>query len=321
MALPKTAAQQVRLAAYLLEKRAYAALPWGYRFAEFAVRLAEETSDAFGRMAYALFAYYGVQGLPPIKGVPPTELVERKPGERPDAYVTRFLRKAPRDYGKRFGHKAFIVILKRTKSQEKAEDLLQEVALKMTGDTTLRAILSGSGGSKSLEQVESLIITAVLRMGIDQSRRKDNNVDALPVDEKGDDVPIKDVSQWGQLDSIMNEQEMAALVKKIEEKVPARLRRDLKEYLELITLGVKDAVILDKRLLSFMRDGTRAEGMDSDDLMALDQDELEFYFKDNAGNPVKNPAGGTTNWSQYFRKPINNVLKEHLEERNRADAN
>lgn len=307
----KTAAYRLCLSALLLEKRAYAKLPWGYRFAQFYLRISEDTSDSFGRMAYALFAYYGVKNLPPVRGVPAVDLLERKAGERPEDYVARFLRKAPGDYGRAFGRKMQGLLLKKFRKEELAHDLLQDLAVVMLRDTSLRAILSGEQGSRSLAQVESLVAKSLLNRGVDILRRNDRYQD-LARDEEGEELPIEDVGQWGQLESLINEQEMKKLLKEIRERIPANMRPDLDVYLDLVQDGVSDETIRSRRLLPFMREHTRAEDMKVDELMSLKPEELVYYFQDEQGNDIKNPAGVASNWSQYYKRPIKDALREHF---------
>lgn len=119
--------RQIRLAseARQLKRRIFASLPFQIRVAYFAIRLAVQSDEEFGRILYAYFAMRGVKGLPEIKGKTVEDL--GFVGLDPRSKLNMVVRKLPKGYGKVFGKKAKAIIYKilLTKNVGDVEDIVE----------------------------------------------------------------------------------------------------------------------------------------------------------------------------------------------------
>jgi DNA-directed RNA polymerase specialized sigma24 family protein len=152
---PKLLAKQ----AFDLSRRIYASLPWGFRIADFFLKLASGIVDAFGRVVYAEFIKRGVTGMPDIGAESAAEWQGKL-----KALGTRAGDKLPRGYGREFGKKAWRIMLSKTRKPEMVEELMTWVIEKLLSQSeTIRERVN-------LAEAEGFILTILKNKAKDEWR-------------------------------------------------------------------------------------------------------------------------------------------------------
>lgn len=292
------AASRLVTAAVRLQRWVYASLPWGVRLGQLLVKLAS-SSQIFGTYVYLTAAHNGAKGVE----LPP-ELMP-KATESLKAYLDRVGNKAmQKGVGFSFGGRAFAKVKGVVRDNEKAEDILQDAALKVHAGK-FDGIMGGD-----IKTVESNVMTALGRAAIDVTRKKTEK--GMPEDDEGVELEVADPNAWGKLEQHLKPHDMDAIFKKLEKEKPA-LREDLPLYFELLIDGYKDADIHRHRALPMMQRNldpqTRAkiQHMGVDKLMELSDKELEELF-----GPVKNAVGNNSYWNREYKKDIQSVLLDYV---------
>lgn len=151
-------------------RQIWASMPFGLRLAELLLRLAEDQTQNFGRTMYGEFLMKGVQGMPPIRGVPAESTkfwhAQRNPADS-----------LPTNYGSDFGNHAWRTLMKKVPgiSLADAKDALQDTAIDFVGGASRHL-----DETFTLEHAEYYVINAVVNRGKmslrSRSRRREDYV-------------------------------------------------------------------------------------------------------------------------------------------------
>lgn len=215
---------QTKLAAQAskLSRRIFASLPWGFRLAHLLTKLAVDTQEAFGRLAYAEFLKAGVEGLPEIKGMPALSF-------RSEIQGPRAADKLPRGYGKPFGLKVWKIVLAKFYQPEIVEDAISKVMIKLvTGDVRIRE-------GTDLKTAEAFIITAVMNAATDALRKKKREVPSRSLiqdDGEGgsEEIDVTDPHAFRDLERMIPRSEMVKIMRElraINERAPSWVEAQL----------------------------------------------------------------------------------------------
>lgn len=146
----KRVAQLIRTAGEI-RRKIWASLPCEVRFTEVMSRLASQGTDAFGTGIYSIFLQHGVtEGMPDIGGAPAA------PGKR-----------LPPSYGREFGRKVFITLMRRHHSPAVVEDLMSGFLVKFMekADQYIRP-------GMTRQQAENYVMRSLFNEGISLLRKK-----------------------------------------------------------------------------------------------------------------------------------------------------
>ena len=209
---------QTKLAAQAskLSRRIFASLPWGFRLAHLLTKLAVDTQEAFGRLAYAEFLKSGVTGLPDIKGMPALSF-------RSEIQGPRAADKLPKGYGKPFGIKVWKIALSKFYQPELVEEAISHVMIKLvSGGVNIRE-------GTDLKQAEAFIITSVMNAATDALRKKKREAPSRSLiqdDGEGgvEEVDISDPHAFRDLERMIPQSEMGKIMqelRRINERAPA----------------------------------------------------------------------------------------------------
>lgn len=194
-----------------LNRQIFASMPWGYRVAHLFVKLAMDTAEIFGRVAYAEFIKAGVQGLPDVNGRPALELQEKFKG-------SRAADRLPQGYGKRFGVKAWHIALVKLKNPEIVEDAVGDLMSKLiSGKLRLQE-------GVDLKKAENFVITSLLNAGIDALRRRKYQESQLPTDSEGNELDMGDPNTFRELENLVSRADMAKIMsdlRNVHERAPS----------------------------------------------------------------------------------------------------
>lgn len=215
---------QTKLAAEAsqLSRKIFASLPWGFRLAHLLSKLAIDTQEAFGRLAYAEFLKAGVNGLPDIQGQPALNFREKFKGPRAAD-------KLPRGYGKDFGVRVWKIAMAKFYQPEVVEEAISQVMIKMvSGGAHLR---EGS----DLKTAEAFVITAVMNAATDALRKKKRNVSERSlIQDDGDggseEIDISDPNAFRDMERMVPHSEMAKIMrdlKKVDDRAPSWVEAQL----------------------------------------------------------------------------------------------
>ncbi len=200
-----------------LNRQIFASMPWGYRIAHLLIKLAMDTAEVLGRVAYAEFVKAGVVGLPDVNGRPALELREKFQG-------SRAADRLPQGYGKGFGVKAWRIALVKLKNPEIVEEAVGDLMSKLISGKI--KIQEGS----DLRKAENFIVTALLNAGIDMYRRRKHQESQLPTDAEGEELDFGDPSTFRELDNLVSKADMTRIMsdlQRVHEKAPSWVEAQL----------------------------------------------------------------------------------------------
>ncbi len=215
---------QTKLAAQAskLSRRIFASLPWGYRLAHLLTKLAVDTQEAFGRLAYAEFLKSGVTGLPDIKGMPALSF-------RSEIQGPRAADKLPKGYGKSFGVKVWKIALSKFYQPELVEEAISHVMIKLvSGGVHIRE-------GTELRQAEAFIITSVMNAATDALRKKKREAPSRSlIQDDGDggteEVDITDPHAFQDIERMIPRSEMSKIMRdlrQVNERAPGWVEAQL----------------------------------------------------------------------------------------------
>lgn len=239
----KRIAQLIKVAG-MLRRRIWASLPFGERFAEVLSRLASSGTDAFGTGIYGLFLQNGVEGMPPVNGKPALEWIS-----------DHSVRRLPPAYGREFGRKAFLSLMRKYHNPETVEDLLSGFLVRFM-ERAGQYLKPGT----SLREAEAYVMRSLYNEGINLLRRKRWETGESSFRRDDDDGP-------GFLERApLPEQEKLVTTLLNSSPMRSRLRRihpSAEQYLRLSLEGYTDVEIIGnpaKEIPSMLDHPTNAEG-------------------------------------------------------------
>lgn len=219
-------AQLIRTAAQI-RRMIWASLPLWERFAQVVCRLASSTTDAFGVAMYGLFVENGVEGMPAINGKPASEWVAQHSVNR-----------LPAAYGREFGKKAFLSLMRKYHKPEIVEDILSAFLVKFMGKAD-QYIKAGT----SLRQAEAYVMRSLYNDGINLLRRKrfELGESTLRRDDEDEGPGFLDRSpsqgmEPGDEETVLDSPEMKAKLR--------RIHPSAEQYVRLLMEGFSDVEIL-----------------------------------------------------------------------------
>jgi len=215
-------AQLIRTAREI-RRRIWASLPFRERFAQVLCRLASSSTDAFGTAMYGLFLEHGVEGMPPINGKPASEWVAQNS-----------VRRLPASYGREFGKKAFLSLMRKYHKPEVVEDLLSAFLVRFMAKAG-QYLKPGT----SLRQAEAYVMRSLYNDGINLLRRKRFEVGESTLKRDDEEGPgFLDRSPGQNLDekTILESPAVQAKLR--------RIHKSAEQYLRLLLEGYKDVEIL-----------------------------------------------------------------------------
>lgn len=165
-----------------LNRRIYASLPWGFRFANLFVKLSLDSAETIGRLIHRLFREADVQDLPEDE----------------------------RNYGKLFGNQLMRMMMSKFKNPE----LVEEAMSKLTEKILAGKVPVHHGAD--LRSAQALITTSLVRdtLSIMRSRRRKHEV-AIPTDEHGRPMDLSDPSGWEELEDYLPRSKWEAIKREI----------------------------------------------------------------------------------------------------------
>ena len=227
--------------AQVLARRLYASLPRGYRLAMTFIRLGASAPEveAFCRVVYATFILAGIEGLPPVRGIPASEMGKKYPR------VDRLAKMLPQGYGmERLGKKVQQVLFALNVPLNKHDDVLQ---------TFLLSFLSGNSGldpSKSLDQAEAFVLGRLRWRARDDGRQERTRAKDRPRfvhdDEEHPVIPqIEDDRSFAEFEKAVSHHYMDQLTTHLDRQFQDSVGRGvIPQYFRLVDEGYSDKEIL-----------------------------------------------------------------------------
>lgn len=212
-----------------VRRKIWASLPFGVRFAEFLVRLASSSTDAFGKVMYGEFIQRGIIGLPDVHGKPVAELP-----------VKNITNRLPPGYGRDFGSKAFKILMGKYHNPQMVDDLMSDFLLRFL-EKGSKHLVAGS----TLKDAENYVLRGLQNDALNWLRKKRETSDMLPHDTGDSNEPrsIYEVTPAFDEDSaekLFDERMLPAVRVKLRQIHP-----DAEQYVKLSILdGYTDREIL-----------------------------------------------------------------------------
>lgn len=214
-----------------LARRIYASLPWGYRISRFLMEAAQYDPKAFGLAMYALFIQAGVEDMPDVAGKPAAEFREEYPKPSDLGKLTRALQRADRSYGAEFGAFCWKTLLKKYKSLEVVENIMQEFMLEvMTGKKKLQPV--------TLRSAKTWVITGLKYVGGDllrKDKRRSGDEPMTTEDDEGEmiDIDLADPGAWSDMEEVLDHTDIQKAMRemdKLNPRLPSYMNLRLKGY-------------------------------------------------------------------------------------------
>lgn len=221
----KRIAQLIRTAG-VIRRKIWASLPFRDRFAEVLCRLASSSTDAFGTAMYGLFLQNGVEGMPPINGRPAGEWI-----------AENSVRRLPPSYGREFGKKAFLSLMRKYHKPDIVEDLMSAFLVRFM-DKAGQYLKPGT----SLREAEAYVMRSLYNEGINLLRRKRWEVGESTLkrdDEEGPGFLERSPTQEQEkaVSTLLNSTTMRSRLRQIHPSAEQYLRLSLEGYTDVEILG------------------------------------------------------------------------------------
>jgi DNA-directed RNA polymerase specialized sigma24 family protein len=222
----KRTAQLIRTAREV-RRRIWASLPFGERFAQVVSKLASSGTDAFGTAMYGLFAENGIEGLPPINGKPASEWLANHPVGR-----------LPAAYGREFGRKAFLSLMRKFHNPTTVEDLMSQFMVRFM-ERAGQYLKPGT----SLREAEAYVMRSLYNEGINVIRRKRHEIGESTLDRNDEEEGPGFLSrapapeQERLVARLLDSSVMRAKLRRIHPAAEQYLRLSLEGYSDVEILG------------------------------------------------------------------------------------
>jgi DNA-directed RNA polymerase specialized sigma24 family protein len=204
----------------------WASLPFRERLAEVLCKLASSGTDAFGTVLYGLFLQSGVEGMPAVNGKPASEWV-----------AEHSVRRLPAVYGREFGRKAFLSLMRKFHDPNIVEDLMSDFLARFL-EKAGQYLKPGT----SLREAEAYVLRSLYNEGINQLRRKRWEIGESALKREDEDEGP------GFLDRAPTQEQEKLLLKLLNSSpVRSKLRhihQSAEQYLRLSLEGYTDVEIL-----------------------------------------------------------------------------
>jgi len=220
-------AQLIRTAAEI-RRMIWASLPFWERFAQVMCVLASSSTDAFGTALYGIFLENGVGDMPPINGKPASEWLAKHSAKR-----------LPPGYGRDFGQKAFLSLMRKYHKPEIVEDLLSTFIVRFM-EKAGQYLKPGT----SLRQAEAYVMRSLYNEGINVLRRKRFELGESALtrvdEEEGPGFLDRSPGQKNDLEdqeTVLDASDMKAKLRRIHPSAEQYLRLLMERYSDVEILG------------------------------------------------------------------------------------
>jgi hypothetical protein len=217
------------LASQNLARRLYASLPWGLRVADLFLRLAADSTEAFGRMIFAEFLLRGVTEMP-------------DPGPRWNPKSSKPADTLPRGYGQDFASRVYKTLIGKFRDPELAENAMVEFMIRFT-------LQGGSKGLRDkcpLKEAQGYVMTGVVRQGINvvndktKQRHREKSITQEDADGEETNLDISDPHAFEDIAELIPEHQLKSLLRELSQKV----HPDAGLYVKYLTEGYNEKEIV-----------------------------------------------------------------------------